>query len=408
MSKGASWGVWLWLALPVAAASEVPRGSEFAVNTYTTEAQRRHDVAMDPSGGFLVVWESREEDGSSWGVFARRFDPAGAPLTAGFQVNTYTALSQYRPRVAASASGEATVVWSGLGPDGWGIHGRRFDATGAALGAEFQVNTYTTAGRYSGIAASGAGRFVVVWEAQPRDGDGYGVFGQRFDAAGNPQGGEFRANAYTTSEQRMPRAAMDAAGNFVVVWASYLQDGYGWGVFGRRFAASGDPLGAEIRVNTYTTGEQQRPSVAMDVAGNFVVVWTSFGPAYRVLGQRYDQAGAALGGEFLVSALATGLEADGAVAADADGDFLVAWTGYDQSGLGAFARAFDARGNPAGGNFRVSSYTTGNQRTPSLSAAPGGDFVTVWISLDQDGDDDGVFGQRYAAEVIFRDGFDGP
>jgi len=36
-------------------------------------------------------------------------------------------------------------------------------------------------------------------------------------------------------------------------------------------------VGSEFQVNTYTTGAQYFPSVAMDATGNFVVVWTSSG-----------------------------------------------------------------------------------------------------------------------------------
>ena len=35
------------------------------------------------------------------------------------------------------------------------------------------------------------------------------------------------------------------------------------------------PTGPEFQVNTYTTLWQKDPSVAMDDAGNFVVVWSS-------------------------------------------------------------------------------------------------------------------------------------
>ncbi len=37
------------------------------------------------------------------------------------------------------------------------------------------------------------------------------------------------------------------------------------------------PEGPEFQVNTYTTGDQESPDVAMDGAGNFIVVWQSYG-----------------------------------------------------------------------------------------------------------------------------------
>src|SRR5436190_796399 len=96
-------------------------------------------------------------------------------------------------------------------------------------------------------------------------------------AQGNPLGPEFRVNNYTTSHQAFPSVGAGSGGNFVVVWASAGQDGSGSGIFGQRYSSSGPALGPEFRVNTYTTSDQSSPSVAADAAGNFVVVWSSFG-----------------------------------------------------------------------------------------------------------------------------------
>ena len=111
-------------------------------------------------------------------------------------------------------------------------------------------------------------------------------------AAQPAMGPEFRVNTYTTYYQRRPAVASDASGNFVVVWTSYFQDGSTSGVFGRRYASTGAPLGPEFRVNTYTTSYQSWLSVASDSSGNFVVVWESAlqdGSNSGIFGQRYSQ-----------------------------------------------------------------------------------------------------------------------
>ena len=95
--------------------------------------------------------------------------------------------------------------------------------------------------------------------------------------AGAPAGGEFQVNTTTASSQGFPSVAMDSAGNFVVVWESFGQDGSGSGVYAQRYNAAGVAQGSEFLVNTYTTGYQQYPSVAMDGSGNFVVTWQSSG-----------------------------------------------------------------------------------------------------------------------------------
>src|SRR5262245_14982181 len=65
-------------------------------------------------------------------------------------------------------------------------------------------------------------------------------------------GGEFQVNTYTGSQQATPSVAMDANGNFVITWHSD-QDGSGTGIYAQRYDSDGNPMGGEFRVNTYTS-----------------------------------------------------------------------------------------------------------------------------------------------------------
>jgi hypothetical protein len=186
----------------------------------------------------------------------------------------------------------------------------------------------------------------VIWESYTQDGSQFGIFGQRDDATGAPLGSEFRVNTYTTDRQDIPALAMDAAGNFVVVWTSDGQDGSSEGIFGQRYDATGTPRGAEFQINTFTTGQQQGAAVAVDAVGNFVVVW-------------YSQE--------------------------------------EASGVGVFGQRYDATGARLGSAFHVNTYTTDHQGHPAVAMDAVGNFVVVWESSTQDGSFDGVFGQRYDA-----------
>ncbi len=70
-------------------------------------------------------------------------------------------------------------------------------------------------------------------------GRGYGIYAQRFDAAGVAQGGEFRVNTVTLSTQTNPAVAMDADGDVTLIWQSSGQDGSGYGVYAKSFTATG-------------------------------------------------------------------------------------------------------------------------------------------------------------------------
>ena len=103
---------------------------------------------------------------------------------------------------------------------------------------------------------------------------------QRYAADGTPTGAQVQANTYTTSLQFDPSVGMDASGDFIVVWnsfGSFGTDSDGPSALGQRFAADGSTVSAEVQVNTYTTGFQDSPSIAVDADGDFVVVWTSSG-----------------------------------------------------------------------------------------------------------------------------------
>ena len=51
------------------------------------------------------------------------------------------------------------------------------------------------------IAMASSGAFVVTWQSDGQDGDGFGIYAQRFTPAGVAQGAEFRVNATTASDQ---------------------------------------------------------------------------------------------------------------------------------------------------------------------------------------------------------------
>ena len=167
------------------------------------------------------------------------------------------------------------------------------------VGNEFQINTYTTGAQASpAIASSAAGDYVAVWSSAGQDGGGDGVYAQRYNPAGAAQGSEFRVNTYTTGDQTAPTVAMDALGDFVVSWQSNGQDGGGEGIYAQLYNSAGVAQGSEFRVNTYTTSDQTTPKAAMDSGGDFAITWESNGQDGNLQGifaQRYNAAGSAQG-----------------------------------------------------------------------------------------------------------------
>lgn len=331
---------------------------------------------------------------ASTGLSSAALAQPAQPVGHEFLVNTHTTGGQRHPSISSDGSGHFIAVWeSGQDGSGLGIIGQRYDTnTNRRVGGEFLVNTYTTSDqRIPSVSSDPKGNFVVVWHS-PQDEGSSGVFGQRYDRRGNPLGGEFQVNTYRPSTQTSPEVSSDASGNFVVVWQSLYQDGGGggydrdWGVFGQRYDSEGNPLGGEFQVNTYTTDTQWQPSVASDASGNFVVVWAAGRPYLNeprgIFGQRYDSDGNRLGGEFEVSALRS---ESPSVASNADGDFVVVWNDQAFYDAHVFGRRYDSGGNPLGDAFQVSPQAEYEYSQDSARAVldASGDFIVVWEITQQ-------------------------
>jgi hypothetical protein len=404
------------LASPLTAAAQLPLGPEFVVNVVTSNAQARPSVTVYGAGVFIVAWEGFDAGPAGNDVSSRIYSASGGPFAGEFTVNTYTTGTQYHARVAADPNGNFMVVWEANEPYfNFNVYARRYESLDVPQGPEFRVNTFSAGDqRAPAVSADATGRFVVVWHSAGQDGSDLGVFAQRYDATGAPLGPEFRVNAFTSGRQANPGVAWQGSAGFVVAWESDLADGAGLGIRARRFDENGVPLGLEFSVNSYTTASQTRPAVAADPAGSFVVAWTSAfqetgGPADTgIFAQRFDAGGARVGGEFHVNTYTTGYQAYPALALDGTGDFVVAWHSQNEDGdaQGVFARRYHSSGAAEGGPFQINSYTTQAQFGPSVAAEADGDFVVAWHS-PQDGSGAAVVARRFRPDVIFQDGFEG-
>jgi hypothetical protein len=391
--------------------SIAPVGGEVPVNAHTTSQQVSARVATAPDGSFVVAWSSLNQAGptSAQDVYARRFTANGMPVGNEFRVNTHTTSDQSAPAIAMDDAGRFVVVWGSNGQDGagGGIYAQRFDATAQPIGQEFRVNTYTGGDEFfPAVAMDPGGDFVVTWDTYNAAlGDAYDVYAQRFDVQGQPRGSEFIVNADVVNQDYTSSVAMDDDGDFAVVWHADAQDGSGHGIYARRFDAAGQAQGGEFRVNTFTTGNQTFPAVAMEAGGSFVAVWQSDGQdgdSSAVVAQRFDAGGAPVGDEFIVNTYTTSFQAGASVATDGAGNFVVAWESFgpDQSLLGVRARAFRADGSPVGNEFGVNTHVVNDQAFANVSVNAKGDAVVVWQSRLQDGSENGVYAQRYRFDEV--------
>ena len=389
----------------------VPIGPERAANTTTAGSQFAAGVAGEPGGPYLVVWQSAGQDGSGTGVYARLFDASGNALTGEFRVSQTTAGDQVTPAVAWSPSGSFLVAWASNDQDGsgFGVYARRLQASsGQFLGNEFQVPVTTAGSQLAPRVAALGTNFYVVWSGVGASGDSNDIFGRGFAALGADSGavtGEVRLNGSVAGNHVQPAIAAAGSG-LVVAWAGDDSDGSGFGVVARRFNGTLGALSPDIAVPENTLYDQSAPAVAGFADGGFAVAWqralqeigSPIGPQ-PVIGLRRFAGNVASGPEMQVQSTVVHRHELPAMVGDGDGAVTVAWQEHDLAtgDKQVVASRFDDANTPLLLDFPLSSTFAGDQIAPALAGSSR--LVAVWASFGQDGDSFGVYARRFGVAL---------
>ena len=357
----------------------------FRVGAFLTFRDNSPSVAAASDGTFLAVWN---EDDPTDRILARRYDADGLPIGSAVQINTD--LVDFTRTSVAWGGDRYLAVW-GFAGAGRDLHGRLLDVTGTPQGSEIVIAD-SSEYRELDVAGDGSGVFTVVWNDFPD------IAGRRIDSTGTPVGGEFVVNPGTGYFRDYPSVASDASGNVVVVWESYpsAPGPAGDEIRGRRFDATGAPLGADFAVNESTTGGQEDPAVVVQPGGSFVVAWTY--QSDRTVARRFDGTGTPVTSDFVVD---VGLyDVDNyngpEVSSDGSGNFLVVWTRHAR---GPVAQRYDAAATPIGAPFFVADVEASYMYPSDVAASPGGDFVVAWEQYIYSSRKQ-VFGRHLAASDV--------
>jgi len=324
--------------------SEPVDADDLQVNSPTIYPMWRTDATATHDGTLVVAWEgsygSNPEPGLSNEIRLRRFGRTGAPVDdAPIAVNAQTIGIQSRPTVTSTADGGFVVAWETYSAE---IRARRFRASGESIDADDLLvgpPSADVAVRPT-VAPLPDGGFLVVWE----NWHGFGLLARRIDPDGtHADPVPFFVNTTYDGYQYDPRVEADPSGDFVVVWEDYDYGDPGPDVTvrARRFAADGTPKDAdEWLVSLSTSGNHAAPDLAVDAEGNFVVVWTaSTKPGLPVIDQtvvarRFRTDGTAVDATDVrlpSDADAAAHEAVPAIVARPDGDLIAVWRRFQEA-----------------------------------------------------------------------------
>jgi hypothetical protein len=336
-------------------------------------------VGVDPDGSFLVAFEDRKHGGSD--VMAQRYEPSGAPIDTNFQINDNTGYSDQRgAAITVLPDGRYVVVWEDWRNDIGDIYAQILAGDGSPRGPNFRVNEPPDWQQYwSAVGSDAHGNFVIAWGSGIQ---GWDIWAQRYDSAGVPQGANFKTNDDPNQyrNQWSPSVGVAPGGSFLVAWDDWRGDTLNSQIFAQRYDAAGQAQGANFRVNdSIPNRAAYSSSIACDAAGNYFVVWADNRTGQAgIYGQGFDAAGNRLGANFRIDA-GPANQGDPVVRFSPQNEYWVVWSDGRQGNPDIYAQRLSPARTPIGTNFRVNDDSfSSQQRVPTIAANSRGLNITIW------------------------------
>ncbi|HVT57020.1 MAG TPA: hypothetical protein VHR45_01355 [Thermoanaerobaculia bacterium] len=273
-----------------------PASKRFRVSLNNAGLKSRPQIAVRPGGDALVVWMNQTRRGGPTaddGIFGRVVTATSRPTGPEFKVSTSPGTFAETPVLAVDPSGSFLVAWESRPAGtayGTAIFARQFDATGAALASDFRVDSGVTGPQRRAAAASdGKGAFLVVWQGFFENVSQARIFGQRINGSGHLIGSQAQISKGYGTAQISPSVAAAPHQTFIVTWMDY-EKWFPLGMAGVQVDGRGTALSNELWINDHQIGAKLRTSLASDGAGKYLAPYESFFDASNlgISARRFD------------------------------------------------------------------------------------------------------------------------
>ena len=310
-------------------------------------------------------------------------------------INSNLTGNQRDPNIAYNSLGDFVIVWkSELSFNGQSeIRLRSYNNNINPITEEIAVSQQNEINESPRVAMNEENNIIVVWASLENDFDIKGrLF---FNSSTNSE--EFFINSTIEHAQTNPDVAIWENGDFFVVWESWYQDGSDRGIYGRKFYANGLPATDEILINSNTVYSQAKPSISIMPNNSFVVTWESWGQdqnnSYGIYGQVFSSQIVPIGTEFQVNTYTENNQWFSDVVTTSDNGFIVVWCSWEQDGNdgGIYAQRFDNNGLKIASEVLINTTSSFYQWLPKISRLSNDGYAIVWSSWKQDGNREGVY-----------------
>ena len=307
--------------------------------------------------GFIASFVAADADEN--GIYARLFGNDGTARGDSMLINTFTDGDQVQPAIAQQADGSVEVFWSSDSGGNWDVWQKTLTVADLANYADpdsVDLNDL--------LQSDGIGQFVV-------------------NAIGGTIDQEQVVNSTVSDEQTEASVAAFPDGGYIVVWIS--DDSGEDLVMAQRYDHAGNPEGGEFQVNLTTITpnpngsnpeEFQSPKVAVLDNGRFAISWTydESGPSIKEMVRFFDAHGNVLNNDQIYSQSNEEVSAFHALSANR---YAITLVDTGTSPHQVKVRIFDDSGDPES-DIAIASVTSSQWTQPDIIALDNGGFAITW------------------------------
>jgi len=369
-------------------------GTAVLIETDNVGEARDAQVAVNAGGQAVAVWQ--QSDGTTINIYANRYTPAagwGTPQ----RISPVVLETSQAAQVAIDSAGNAIAVWAmsnfAQGSTSANIWASRYTPQGGWGSAVLIESGPGDAGNPQ-IAIDGAGNAIAVfWQ---HEGGHVSIVANRY-VNGAGWGTATAIETDGSGDTGAPQIAMDAAGNAMVVWGWASADPpYGFSVWANRYTPGAGWGSAGPIDSLNASNPNTNPHVALDGAGNAIAVWHRPDGSWDSIWSSRYVAGGGWGAPALIETDNTNSARDARVAFDASGNAMAVWIQSDGLRNNVLANRYTA-GQGWGTAVLIETDNAGPALEPRIAFDGNGNATAVWSHRDVAGFTFNILANRWTA-----------
>lgn len=345
------------------------------------------DMAVNSNGDGVIVWQEKLKN---WDIFAQRINKDGEKTGNVFQVNQYSVNDQKFPKTSINKDGNFVIVWQSYLQDGngSGVYGQKFKANGRKWGSEFKVNSFPLNNQIlPDVAMNDSGFFVVAWVSEYQDDTPKSIYAKIFNPDGTPITNEIEVNLLKKrGTQTNPKVAINSKNQILIVWQSCHEND--WDIHAQALNLNGGRLlKEELLVNDVTDFDQTQPNITVTSSGNFIVAWSNK-KSHPILetvmenieGKVLNGMGQSISSSFVVTEPIFGHHDNPSVSSE-NGYSAIAWQSFDKENWQIWIQRLDSNNNLFGAPFKLADENQPDREMPAIATDSQSNYHMVWASF---------------------------